>query len=85
MRILLAIPLLLAAAGCDVKHDAANDTTAITINDAEVQNSANDVGNKVENIASDVGNEAQNLGAKVQNSDVDVKVDKDVKTENKSN
>jgi hypothetical protein len=49
-----------------------------------VQNTAENVGNKVENIASDVGNEAGNLGDKVKNSDLDVKVDQDVKTENKT-
>ena len=83
MRILLAIPLLLAG-GCNVERDKANDTTAITINEAEVQNTAETVGNQVENIAGDVGNQAENLGDKVRNSDVDVTVDKDVKTENKS-
>jgi len=84
MRILLALPVLLVGA-CNVERDKANDTTAITINEAEVQNTAADVGNKVENIASDVGNEAQNLGDKARNTDLDVKVDKDVKTENKAN
>ena len=84
MRILLAMPLLLVGA-CNVERDKANDTTAITINEAEVQNTAESVGNKVENIASDVGNEAGNLGDKVKNSDLDVKVDQDVKTENKTN
>ena len=84
MRILLAIPLLLAGA-CNVERDKANDTTAITINEAEVQNTAADVGNQVGNIAADVGNEAQNLGDKVRNTDVDVKVNQDVTTGNKSN
>ena len=83
MRLLLAIPLLLAGA-CNVERDKANDTTAITINEAEVQNTAEDVGNTVENIAADVGNEAQNLGDKARNTDVDVTVNEDVKTENKA-
>ena len=83
MRILLVIPLLLAGA-CNVERDKANDTTAITINEAEVQNTAEDVGNKVQNIAEDVGNEAKNLGDKAKNTDLDVKVGKDEKTENKS-
>ena len=84
MRILLAIPLLLAGA-CNVERDKANDTTAITINEAEVENTAADVGNQVGNIAEDVGNEAANLGDKIQNTDVDVDVNTNVQTQNKSN
>jgi hypothetical protein len=84
MRILLVMPLLLVGA-CNVERDKANDTTTVTFNEAAAQNTAADVGNKVENIAADVGNEAQNLGDKARNTDLDVKVDKDVKTENKSN
>ena len=84
MRILLAIPLLLAGA-CNVERDQANDTTAITINEDQVENTAADVGNTVENVARDVGNEAANLGDKIENTDVDVKVDTDAKAENKSN
>ena len=83
MRILLVMPLLLVGA-CNVERDKANDTTTVTFNEAEAQNTAADVGNKVQNIAADVGNEAQNLGDKARNTDLDVKVDKDVKTENKS-
>ena len=83
MRILLVIPLLLVGA-CNVERDKGNDTTSVTINEAALQNTAEDVGNKVQNIAEDVGNEAQNLGDKARNTDLDVKVDKDEKTENKS-
>ena len=74
MRILLAIPLLLAGA-CNVERDQANDTTAITINEDQVENTAADVGNTVGNIADDVGNEAKDLGNRIQNTDVDVNVD----------
>ncbi|HEY6662163.1 MAG TPA: hypothetical protein VIZ66_04490 [Sphingomicrobium sp.] len=84
MRILLAVPLLLLAAACNVDRDAANNTTSITLNETEAKNTAADVGNTIENVASDVGNEAQNLGDKARNTDVDVTVNQDVKTENKT-
>ena len=74
MRILLAIPLLLVGA-CNVERDQANDTTAITINEDQVENTTADVGNTVGNIAAEVGNEAKDLGDRVRNTDVDVNVD----------
>ena len=83
MRILLAIPLLLVAA-CNVSKDEANNTVSMTLNEEQAANTANDISNGVQNVASDVGNEASNLGNKVQNTDLDVKVDHDVKTQNKS-
>ena len=83
MRILIAIPLLLAA-GCNVSKDEANNTVSMTFNEEQAANTANDISNGVQNVASDVGNEASNLGDKVQNSDLDVKVNRDEKTENKS-
>jgi hypothetical protein len=87
MRIILAIPLLLLGA-CQVSKDNANNTVSVTYNEEVASNAAADVGNTVENIASDVGNEAKNTGEKIQNkvnnTDVDLKVNKDVKTENKS-
>ena len=84
MRILLTIPLLLAGA-CNVERDQGNDTTAITINEAAIENTADDVGNTVENIASDVGNEAQDLGNRIDNTDVDVNVDTNTADNNKTN
>ena len=82
MRILLAIPLL-AAAACNVTRDDANNTVGIEINEEVAANTAANVSNTVENVAQDVGNEAQELGEKVRNTDVDVNVNQDVKTENK--
>jgi hypothetical protein len=48
------------------------------------ENAAADVGNTAQNVAADISNDVQKTGDKIQNTDVSVKVNKDVKTENKS-
>lgn len=87
MRIALAIPLLLLGA-CQVSKDEANGTTSVTYNSDVAENAAADIGNTAENIASDIGNDVQQTGDKIQNkvgnTDVDVNVNTDAKTENKS-
>ena len=83
MRILLAVPLLMLGA-CNVSKDAANNTVSVTLNEQEAQTAANDAGNTIQNIAQDVGNEAQNLGDKAKNTDVDLNVNTNVKTDNKA-
>jgi hypothetical protein len=87
MRILMALPLLFLGA-CQVSKDDANNTVSVTYNEEVGANTAEDVGNVAENIASDIGNDVQNTGEKIQNkvdnTHVDVNVNKDVKTENKS-
>jgi len=87
MRIALAIPLLLLGA-CQVSKDANNGTTTVTYNSDVAENAAADVGNTAENIAADIGNDVKSTGDKIENKvgnkDVDVKVDTNVKTENKA-
>ena len=86
MRILIALPLLLLGA-CQVSKDDANNSVSVTYNEDVAATAAADVSNTAQNIASDIGNEAQSTAAKIDNkvdsTDVNVKVDKDVKTENK--
>lgn len=86
MRILIALPLLLLGA-CQVSKDDANNSVSVTYNEEVAANAAADVSNTAQNIASDIGNEARStadkIDNKVDNTDVDVKVDRDVKTENK--
>lgn len=86
MRILIALPLLLLGA-CQVSKDDANNSVSVTYNEDVAANAAADVSNTAQNIASDIGNEAQSTAAKIDNkvdsTDVNVKVDKDAKTENK--
>lgn len=88
MRIALAaIPLLLLGA-CQVSKDNSNGTTSVTYNSQLAENAAADVGNTAQNIANDIGSDVKNTGDKIQNkvgnTDVSVNVNKDVKTENKS-
>ena len=84
MRIALAaIPLLLLGA-CQVTKDDQNGTTSVTYNSDVAENAAADVGNTAQNIAADIGNDVKKTGDKIQNTDVDVNVNKDVKTENKT-
>ena len=86
MRILFAIPILLLGA-CQVSKDDANGTTSITYNSDVAENAAADIGNTAQNIGADIGNDVQKTADKVQNkvdnTDVDVNVNTDVKTENK--
>ena len=85
MRILLALPLATLAAGCNVSKEGNAVTVQYDQNTAE--NAVADVGNTAQNVAADIGNDVKATGDKIENkvgnSDVDVNVNKDVKTENK--
>ena len=82
MRSLIAIPALLTLGACNVSKEGNAVTVQYDQNTAE--NAAADVGNTAQNIAADIGNDVKNTGDKIQNTDVSVNVNKDVKTENKS-
>ena len=82
MRILFAIPALLALGACNVSKEGNAVTVQYDQNTAE--NAAADVGNTAQNVAADISNDVQKTGDKIQNTDVSVKVNKHVKTENKS-
>jgi hypothetical protein len=86
MRILIAIPAVLVLAACNVSKEGNAVTVQYDQNTAE--NAAADVGNTAQNIAADIGNDVQNTGAKIENkvgnADSNVSVDKNVKTQNKS-
>ena len=88
MRIALALPLVLALGACQVTKDDANNSVSVTYNSDVAENAAADVGNTAQNIAADIGNDVKATGDKIQNkvgnTDVDVNVNRDVKTENKS-
>lgn len=85
MRIALVLPLL-ALAACQVSKG--NNEVSVTYNEDVAANAAADIGNTVENVAADVGNEAKSTGEKIQNkvgnTDIDMNVNADVKTENKT-
>ena len=87
MRIALAIPLLLLGA-CQVSKDQNNGTTSVTYNSDVAENALKDVGNTAQNVATDIGNDVEKTSAKIENkvgdADVSVKVNTNVKTENKA-
>ena len=86
MRIALAIPLLLLGA-CQVSKG--DNEVSVSYNQDVAENAAADVGNTVENVAADISNDVKTEGAKVENklgnTDVNVNVNRDVKTENTTN
>lgn len=86
MRILIALPALLALGACNVSKEGNAVTVQYDQNAAE--NTAADLGNFAENMGADISNDVQNTGEKIQNkvenTDVDVKIGKDEKTDNKT-
>ena len=65
MRILIAIPALLALGACNVSKNGNAVTVQYDQNTAE--NTAADVGNTAQNIAADIGNDVQKTGDKINN------------------
>lgn len=86
MRTLIPIAALLALGACNVSKNGNAVTVQYDQNTAE--NTAADVGNTAQNIAADIGNDVQRTGDKIQNrvgnTSVNVSVNKDDKTQNKS-
>jgi hypothetical protein len=65
MRILIAIPALLALGACNVSKDGNAVTVQYDPNTAE--NTVADVSNTAQNVAADIGNSVENTSDKVQN------------------
>jgi hypothetical protein len=65
MRILIAIPALLALGACNVSKEGNAVTVQYDQNTAE--NAVADVSNTAENVAADIGNSVENTSDKVQN------------------
>ena len=87
MRILIAIPVLLALGACNVSKNGNSVSVQYDQNTAE--NTAAAVGNTAQDIAGDIGNDVQKTGDKIQNKVGNTNVsitttNKDEKTENKS-
>ena len=70
MRILLTIPLLVAASACNVEKDGNAVTVQYDQNTAE--NVAADVSNTAQNVGGAIANDVSETADKVQNTDVDV-------------
>lgn len=78
MRILIAIPALLALGACNVSKDG--NAVTIQYDQKKAENTMADVGNTAQNVAADIGNDVQRTGDKIQNTDVNVNVGKDEHT-----
>lgn len=74
MRILIALPALIALGACQVSKDNANDTVSLTYNSDVAENAVADVGNTADNVADAIGNDVQRTADKVRNTDIDVNV-----------
>jgi hypothetical protein len=80
MRIVLALPILLASAACNVSRDDANDSMTVQYDQNTAENAAADIGNFAENVGGAIANDVQSTADKVQNTDVNVDVDTNVQT-----
>ena len=78
MRMMLAIPLLLAV-GCDVDSDAGNDQVRIDYDQERIENGAAAAGAAAREVASGLGNVAVTTGRAVSNEVGDIDVDVDVR------
>jgi hypothetical protein len=73
MRILIACPLLLAAA-CSVQNDPRNGQTTIGFDQNVVSNTADQLGNAVEDSAAELDRAGRELRNEASNIDVDVDI-----------
>ena len=78
MRILFALPFLLAAAGCNVDNDGANDQISVQYNEQRLRDGAAEAARTAESVAEGVGNVAVSAGRAVKNEVGDIDVDVDV-------
>ena len=76
--LLAAVPLVFAAAACQVTTDKGNDTVEMSYNEdvaanaaADAQNVGQEVVNTAGNIAGDIGNDVDREAAKVDNKIAD--------------
>ena len=76
MRMILAVPLLIAA-GCNVQNDSGNDQVRVEYNEQRIKETATDVADTAKEVAAGAGNVAVSTGRAIKNEvgDVDVDVD----------
>ena len=76
MRILFALPLLLAAA-CSADHDEERDQVTVQYNEQQAEETASEVGAAAEQAGEAVANGAEAAAAEIRNTDVDVDVNRE--------
>ena len=79
MRIIMALPLLAAAAACSVDSDGSNDQVTFQYNEQRIRDGANKAARTTRDVASGVGNVAESTGRAISNEVGDIDVDVDVR------
>jgi hypothetical protein len=64
MRILIALPALLALGACNVSKNG--NAVTVQYDQNKAQNTVADVSNTAQNVASDIGNDVQSTSNKIQ-------------------
>ena len=77
MRMMLALPLLLAACGVDT--DPRNDQVTVQFNEERIENAADAAAEEAGQVTSDVANSIQSTGERLENEIGDIDVDLDVR------
>jgi hypothetical protein len=72
MRLVLALPLILALAACKVSTDDQNDAVTIQYNQDVAENAAADIGNAAEEAGEAIANGTEEAVDTARNVDVDV-------------
>ena len=78
MRLILALPLLLTAAACNVESDSANDHMSLQYDENRIKEGAAAAARTAREIGSGVGNVASSTGRAISNEVGDIDVDVDV-------
>ena len=80
MRLILALPLVLAAApGCSLDSDSGNDQVTLEYNEQRIRDAARDAARTAKDVGTAAGNVAVTTGRAVSNEVGDVDVDVDVR------
>jgi hypothetical protein len=80
MRILIALPLMLAsAAACSVDSDGGNDQVTLEYNEQRIRDGVRKTGRAARDVASGVGNVAESTGRAIGNEVGDIDVDVNVR------
>jgi hypothetical protein len=74
---IVAFPLLLLAA-CAVESDSQNDEVTLEVDEGQIENTAEDLGNAAEEAASELGNAAGQAGRALENEVGDIELDVDI-------
>lgn len=78
MRLVLALPLLLAAPACNFTNDSANDQMSLEYNEQRIRDAARTTARTAREVGAGVGNVAASTGQAVRNEVGDIDVDVDV-------